>query len=47
MWLTGEDAGASVVVTERGHAHLGVRGGVEHHAAARVFAEAWLARMAE
>lgn len=47
VWLTGEDAGASVVVTERGHAHLGVRGGVEHHAAARVFAEAWLARMAE
>lgn len=46
VWLTAEYAGASVVVTERGHAHLGVRGGVEHHAATRVFAEAWLARMA-
>lgn len=46
VWLVGENAGASVVVTERGHAHLAVRGGLEHHAAARVFAEAWLAQMA-
>lgn len=44
VWLTSARAGASVVVTERGFPHVSVRGGLEHHAAARAFAESWLAR---
>jgi hypothetical protein len=44
VWLTGEFSGASVVVTECGLPHVAVRGGLEHHAAARAFAEAWLHR---
>lgn len=45
VWLTGEFSGASVVVTERGLPHVAVRGGLEHHAAARAFAEDWLRRV--
>lgn len=43
VWLISAHAGASVVVTERGQAHVSVRGGLEHHAAARTLIEAWLA----
>lgn len=40
-WLSGEEAGATVSVNEHGVLRIEVRGGLEHHPAARALAEAW------
>lgn len=41
VWLSANDAGATVSVNEHAVLSIDVRGGLEHHAAARALAEAW------